>query len=345
MKTYFWKKYRIKNPGLALSVLNNKTKFYKPLLLMLPSIFTVLLFTLIPFLLVLIKSFQIQVGFTKGVYTLGFGNYAKIFETTSFAVAVRNSLMYAILSIPISLGISLLISSAIVQIAKKWAQSFWQTIFFLPYVTSAIAVSMAFSVMFDQQDGIVNRILLKWGWIKAPIQFLTNSTLGSWNSFWIILVRGIWGSLAFQILILTTAMLSVNQDLYKSASIDGASSTKQFYTITLPSIRKTISFLFTMGLIGGIKTFPLALFNNSPEKAMSAQGATLILYIFNFTSKGNFAVAGAASVILFVIGLAFSKSVRQITSWIYLASVKVGERNVVNKIESKTLSRKPIFKI
>ncbi|TPR54648.1 carbohydrate ABC transporter permease [Metamycoplasma neophronis] len=345
MKTYFWKKYRIKNPGLALSVLNNKTKFYKPLLMMLPSIITILLFTLIPFLLVLIKSFQMKMGFAQGVYTVGFGNYTRIFTSSVFGVALRNSLVYAILSIPISLGISLLISSAIVQLVKKWSRGFWQTVFFLPYVTSAIAVSMAFSVMFDQTDGLINKFLLNWKIIDTPIQFLSNTTPGNWNAFWIILIRGVWGSLAFQILILTTAMLSVNQDLYKAASIDGASTNKQFYRITLPSITKTISFLFTMGLIGGIKTFPLALFNNSASSAMQNQGATLILYIFNYTSQGRFDIAAAASVILFVIGLIFSKSVRKIASLIYIASVKTGEKNVINKIENKTLKRKPVFKI
>ncbi len=343
MKIYFWKKYRIVNTGSSLSVLNTRTKFWKPFLLMLPSILTILLLTVIPFILVIYTSITPRVGFHANDIKFGIDHYKSIFHDEQFKIAIRNSLVYAILSLPISLVISLLISSAISQVIKKWARGFWQTVFFLPYVTSAIAVSMAFAYIFKTQGGMINDILLRLKLVSRPIRFLDDTSNGSWNSFWIILIRGIWGSLAFQILILTTAMLSVNQDLYKSASIDGASPTKQFFTITLPTISKTITFLFTMGIIGGIKTFPLALFNNSSDNAMQYNGQSLMLYIFHFTKGSDFGRAGASSVVLFVLGIIISFGLRKIVFTLFRLGNKLGEKSVINRIENSSLTRKALF--
>ncbi|AXE60559.1 sugar ABC transporter permease [[Mycoplasma] phocae] len=344
MKTYFWRKYRLKNTGLALSVLNSRISFWKPFLLMVPSLITILLLTVIPFILVIIGSFRVQVGFTRNAVIFGFGNFQKLFTDNTFIIAIRNSLVFALVALPISLSISLLISSAISQVIKKWARGFWQTVFFLPYVTSAIAVSLAFAFIFKSQGGLINKILLDLGLTKNPINFLDDGSSGSWNAFFVILIRGIWGNLAFQVLLLTTAMLSVNQDLYKSASIDGASSTKQFFTITLPAISKTISFLFTIGIIGGIKVFPLALFNNDPAQALQYNGQSIILYIFNY-ARLDFARAGAASIILFLMGFALSFGLRKLVFVTFRVTRKLGEKNVVNKIKNASIVRKSLFKI
>jgi ABC transport permease protein len=140
-------------------------------------------------------------------------------------------------------------------------------------------------------------------------------------------------------------MLSVDQQLYKAAAIDGASKGKQFFSVTLPSIRKTVSFLVTMGLINGIKVFPLALFNNDPNAAALNGGSSLMLMVYKFVNEGNFALAGAASITLFVIGVVVSYSLRKIVALTFKASLKIGEMNVLNKIESTSFKPKALFKI
>ncbi|TPE58040.1 sugar ABC transporter permease [[Mycoplasma] falconis] len=344
MWEYFRRKYRIKKTGDALSALNQKTAFWKPFLLMLPSLITITLMTIIPFILVIIWSFKVENGPRASQFVIGFNNYAKIFNDDKYIVGIRNSFIYALLSLPMSLAISILISTAITMVVKKWARSFWQTVFFLPYVTSAIAVSLTFAYIFQPEhgDGLINSILGKHG--SNAIKFL-NGGPTSWSAFIVILTRGIWGSLAFQILILTTAMLSVNQNLYKSASIDGASQRKQFFTITLPSIQRTISFLFTMGIIGGIKVFPLAIFGNNAKAAVINGGSSLMLYVYYLTSDSKFNTAAAASIMLFIFGVALSFVMRKLAALTYKGVIKIGERNVLNKIENKTLKRTISFKI
>lgn len=316
---------------------------------MLPSILTIFLFTFIPFIIVLANSFIVNTGFHADEIRPGFDNYKRIFELDMYKVGVRNSIIYAMTALPISLVISILVSVAITQIVKKWARGFWQTIFFLPYVTSAVAVSLSFFYLFKTSDstgpGILNLTLKSLGLIKEDIRFLDSGDIHSWKPLLVILIRGVWGNLAFQILILTTAMLSVDQQLYKAAAIDGASKGKQFFSVTLPSIRKTVSFLVTMGLINGIKVFPLALFNNDPNAAALNGGSSLMLMVYKFVNEGNFALAGAASITLFVIGVVVSYSLRKIVALTFKASLKIGEMNVLNKIESTSFKPKSLFKI
>ena len=346
MKTYFWKKYRINKEGTDLAILNKRTPYWKAFILLLPSLLTISLFTLIPFIIVLYNSFQVQSPTSHLVADTVFSidNYKSILTNPFFKVGVRNSIIYSIVALPISLFISVLISVAITMVVKKWARGFWQTVFFLPYVTSAVAVSLSFLYMFKSDGGIINGILLKLG-RKKPIQFLNSGLEDTWNAFWVILLRGIWGNLAFQILILTTAMLSVDKQLYKAGAIDGASKSKQFFAITLPSIKRTLSFLITMGLINGIKVFPLALFNNNPEDAINNGGSSIMLFVYRAVKAGKWYYSGAASVILFVIGVFVSFTLRKIVTLTFKLSVKLGENNVIRKIENSTLKTKTIFTV
>ncbi|ENY69845.1 carbohydrate ABC transporter permease [Mycoplasmopsis arginini] len=341
MNTYFWKKYRIKKTGEALSILNTRTPFWKPFVLMLPSIFVLLFMVIIPFIFVIIGSFRSQTTFTS--YGWSIDNYYElssksgrvgILNDPKFQVAIVNSLLYAVVALPIGLSISILISSAISMIVRKYARSFWQTVFFLPYMTGAVAISLTFTALFGKStEGAIFPLLYGSG--------------NRWNPFIVILIRGIWGGLAFQVLILTTAMLSVNPDLYKSSAIDGASSSKQFFKITLPSIQKTISFLFTIGIINGIKVFPLALYNNDASQAIAENGTTLLIYIFQsvrFAATG-FGRAMAASVFLFILGIFVSYTLKKSVSSIYKLKNKLGEKNVINKLKAEIQKRKISFKI
>ncbi|WP_330463163.1 carbohydrate ABC transporter permease [Metamycoplasma gateae] len=338
MNTYFWKKYRIKKTGEALSILNTRTPFWKPFLLMLPSLIVLLFMVIIPFIFVIIGSFRAPSSFRE--YGWSIDNYYKskgtvgILNDPKFHTAIINSLLYAVIALPIGLTISILISSAIATIIRKHARSFWQTVFFLPYMTGAVAVSLTFTALFGKSsEGALFPLLYGSG--------------SRWNPFIVILIRGVWGGLAFQVLILTTAMLSVNPDLYKSSAIDGASSSRQFFRITLPSIQKTISFLFTIGIINGIKVFPLALYNNDASQAIAEQGSTLLIYIFQavrFATAG-FGRAMAASVFLFILGVTISYSLKKSVSSIYKLKIKLGEKNVANKLKAEIQKRKISFKI
>ncbi|WP_235631832.1 carbohydrate ABC transporter permease [Mycoplasmopsis pullorum] len=349
IKNFFRSKFSITKKQSSLRIIDAKSPFWKPSLLILPSILIILLFTIIPFILTIFVAFERRVGPKAYDIVYSTQNFIDFLDAKTkiggeFYIALRNSFVYSVAALPISLTISILIASAIFHVINKYTRGFVQTVFFLPYVTNAIAVGLTFFYLFGgtepQEKGLVNLIFgtnLKW---------LKSGESDSWLPLVVILVRGVWGNLAFQILILTSAMLGVNKQLYKSASIDGAYKAKQFFFVTLPSIQKTISFLITVGLIGGIKVFPLAIFNNSAGAAVQNGGGSIMLLIYKYiTVDKSFERAAALSVYLVIIGITVSYTLRKFVALMFTLKEKKGEKNVYSKIANKTNVLKTKFKI
>ncbi|UWD34179.1 carbohydrate ABC transporter permease [Mesomycoplasma molare] len=331
INTYFLSK-KIKVKKHELGILEKKVSFWKPFLLLFPSLIIIILFTIIPFIYASIQSVTYLPDPNDATTVeYGIGSFKDVLSETAFQIGIRNSLIYAIASLPITLIIAILISSAIASLYRKWAKGFWQTVFFLPYVTSAIAISIAFAYIFDTEFGIINKIF------NINTKWLDSGQSDSYLAIFVMLIYGVWKNLAFQILIITTAMLAVDKTLYKAASIDGASKVKQFFRITLPSITKTLNFLITIGIIGGIKVFPIAIFNNDLNAANTNGGSTIILYIYGAVKQGNYSLAGAATIILFILGIALSTFLKQTIKISLMIMNKLGEKHVLNTIKATKL--------
>ncbi|ATP59888.1 sn-glycerol-3-phosphate transport system permease protein ugpA [Mesomycoplasma dispar] len=329
----FFYRRRIRKTNLELGILDQKQPFWKPFLALLPSILVIFLFTFLPFLYSVSKSLSIEINHNiAGNTRFGFDNFIDLITIdTNFHIAIRNSVIYSIVALPIGLIISLIIASTIASLHRKYARGFWQTVFFLPYVTSGIAVSVAFAYIFDSETGFINKLF------GISTRWLNSGNPSSLNALFVVLISGVWRSLAFEVLILTTAMLSVNPTLYKAAAIDGASPVRQFFKITLPSVSRTINFLITIGIIGGIKVFPIGIFPNETE-AISNGGSTLLIYIYkNVRGTPNFAQAGALTIYLFVFGVALSIVVKKFLSTIFLLADKISEKNVYYKIKNSQI--------
>ncbi|NQZ29526.1 MAG: sugar ABC transporter permease [Mycoplasmatales bacterium] len=315
---------------IDLATVNKKTPWWKPLLLMMPALLIVILFTVIPFLAAATDAFQAPADKHKPLERVAsLDQFKFMMRDPAFHDALYNSLMYALISIPIIMILSLVISAAVSNVIRKRLRGFWQTLFFLPYVTSAIAIGLAFAYLFDADTGLLNKITgHRVPWLTDPNG---HSALGA------MLIYGVWRGIAFNVLIFTSAMLSVDKKLYKAASIDGASPIKQFFSITLPSISKTTTFLLTMGIIGAIKVFPLALFKNDAQAALDNKGSTLLIYIYaKIQVSHNYMLAGAASVTLLIISIIFSASIRGGVSMVVKAITNIREKYVENKIKNST---------
>ena len=324
-----------KTESLAGSVVDKRVPVFKPLILLLPAIFVLTLFTIIPFFL------NIKYAFTyekspghPSTTTFTMDGFKNVFESPTFGVAVRNSIMYGLIVLPFVMAISLIISSCIATAYRKWARGIWQTIFFLPYITNIVAVSLSF-IQFFSTFGMFNSMF------HIQVSWLETGDIYSFRPLLPMIIQGVWSGLAFNILISTTAMLSVDKNLYKSASIDGIGGIKQFFHITLPSIKSTTTFLITMGIIGGIKVFPLALFNNKPSDAISNGASTLMLFIYERTNVGSGAVqvASAAAICLFIIGILYSTLIRGGFGTIMKVSKNYKKNYVWNKIKNSEVMK------
>lgn len=228
-----------------------------------------------------------------------------VYESNFVTYAIPNTIIIVFVTVPLSIFISLMISVLLNKI--KWFQKIYQTVFFLPYVTNAIAVGMVFSVLFDRY-GLINYV------------FHTNITWiygAEWKDAMVPLVMYIvWGSLPFKILILLSGLQNVDKQYYDAAKIDSAPSWKVLWRITVPSLWPQILYLMVTSFIGAFKEYTAVkgLFNNPGTTPGKYELYTMVYYIYDNLNTHT-ARAAAAAVILFLMILAFTFLQLGINKW------------------------------
>ncbi len=275
---------------------------YLAWLYLLPAMLFLLVFLVYPLIDVLIYSFEENFNSASQTYTgVGLFNYGYVLNDPYFLQAVKNTMILVFITVPLSTLISLLISVALSSI--KPLQRLFQTVYFLPYVTNTLAVGLVFMIIFKPTDfspGLANMLLGAFG--LGPIDFINGPYAAK---MFVLCLYTIWTVMPFKILILTTALLSVNRDYYNSAKIDGTSKFRTFYKITLPMISPTLFYLVITGFIGAFKAYndAVALFGVNLNVA---EMNTIVGYIYDmlYSEGGGYpSYASAAAIILFVIVL------------------------------------------
>ena len=271
-------------------------------LYLLPAIAFLGVFMVYPLMDVLIYSFEEGYNFASQTY-LGIGsyNYQYVLHDPYFLQALKNTFILVLITVPISTGIALLISVGLSSIRKL--RDLYQTIFFLPYVTNTLAVGLVFMILFKQTpytDGLANLLL---SWFRAgPIDFIDGPY---WAKMFVLCFYTVWIVMPFKILILTSALASVDQAYYNAARVDGTSKWRIFIKITLPMISPTLFYLIITGFIGAFKAYSdaVALFGIDLN---AAEMNTIVGYIYDMlygNSGGYPSYAAAAAIILFTIVL------------------------------------------
>ena len=274
----------------------------KAWLYLLPAILFLGAFMVYPLIDVFIYSFEEGYNFASQTsYGVGLYNYSYILHDTYFLQAVKNTFILVIITVPLSTGLALIISLALNSIKKL--KDLFQTIYFLPYVTNTLAVGLVFMILFKKtaySDGLVNLLLNSLGY--SSIDFIEGPYAAK---MFVLCFYTIWVVLPFKILILTSALASVNEDYYKAAKIDGTSKFRIFTKITLPMISPMIFYLIITGFIGAFKAYSdvVAIFGSDLN---TAGMNTIVGYIYDMlygNSGGYPSFASAAAIILFIIVL------------------------------------------
>ena len=253
----------------------------------------------------------------------GFGNYSLIFNPNNpFRKYLFNTMIIVFISVPLSIILSLLIAVALNSV--KSLQKVFQTIFFLPYVTNTIAIGMVFSVMFESNQGLINAIIRMFGgtginWLGGNndypwlFEFTKNNAIFNaqyWTSLIVLLVYITWNSLPFKILILLSALQSVDKQYYQAAQIDGTSKIRTFMKVTVPLLSPQIFYLLITSYIGAFKEYTsvVAIFGKNAESVGQRRNmATVVWYIYDKLKEGGDAgAASAGAVILFLIIMLFT---------------------------------------
>ena len=279
----------------------NKNKA-KGWLYLLPAIAFLGVFMVYPLIDVVVYAFEEGFNFASQTYKgVGWYNFSYVLHDPYFLQAVKNTFILVIITVPLSTGFALLISLGLNSI--KPLKNFFQTVYFLPYVTNTLAVGLVFMILFKKTaytDGLVNLIINWFGaesidWIDGPY----------WAKMFVMCFYTIWVVMPFKILILTSALASVNQDYYKAAKIDGTSKSRIFFRITLPMISPMIFYLVITGFIGAFKAYSdeVAIFGTDLNVAGMN---TIVGYVYDMLygdSGGYPSYASAAALILFLIVL------------------------------------------
>ena len=286
----------------------------KAWLYLLPAILFLGVFMVYPLVDVCFYSLEENYHSISQTYTgVGLGNFGHVLSDPFFIQALKNTLILVVITVPVSTGISLLIALGLSSI--KALKKAFQTIYFLPYVTNTLAVGLVFMILFartEYTDGLINALIQAMGY--EMVDFINGPY---WAKMMVTCLYTVWIVMPFKILILTSALASVNQDYYKAAKVDGASSGRIFRKITLPMISPMVFYLIITGFIGAFKAYSdeVALFGTN----LNAAGMnTIVGYVYDMLygdSGGYPSYAAAAALILFAIvftityiNLTFSKN-------------------------------------
>ena len=286
-----------------------------------PAIVLLLIFTGWPIVntvrMAFLENYSTMKELGGATFEVGLGNFIHVLQYDHFLTCLKNTIILCVPTVLISTILALVIAVSLNSI--KFLNRFLQTIFFLPYVTNAIAIGMVFAAMFNivgsfhgtenqiiQTAGIINNVLGVFGiepinWINAGSEYWANIT--------VMIVYIVWNALPFKILILLGGLQSVNKQYYEAAKIDSTPKIRVFTRITVPLLSPMITYVTITGFIGGFKEYSsiVGIFGDGmgPPGNKGALN-TMVGFIYDHISNHQ-GRASAAALILFAIILVITR--------------------------------------
>lgn len=271
-----------------------------------PALITYILLIAFPFFLTLILSFT-EFNFLKvrdiaklGKYIdwIGFDNFKDAFTDRRFIAGIQNTFVYAFTTVPASIVLGIVL--AYVLNGKVFFKKVLRLAFFIPYISSIVALGAVFKFLF-REDGLVNNALSSLGWITEPLKWTVEPSLSKIP----IILLVTWTSLGYVLIIYMAALQNVPRSLYEAATIDGASGFQQFMKITIPMVSPTTFYLVIVRLIAIFKIFGSV--NVFTMGSSIASNTSIVQEIYSTAfSMYQHGYASAQSVLLLIIILFFT---------------------------------------
>lgn len=260
-----------------------------------PTLFAFLSLTAVPFVISILLSF-VDWNFFSGIEKIkwvGLQHFVEMWEDDKFVQGLKNTFYYVIGIVPLSIIVSLVF--AYCMNGRIFGKKALRMMFFIPYISSVVAVGAVFKFLF-REEGIVNNVLLDLGLISEPLKWTIKKELSKIP----IILLSIWCSIGYQLILFTAAMQNVPTSLYEAARIDGANGFKQFTKITLPMISPTIFYLVITRMMAVFKIFGSIDIFTAGTSIKSNISVVVRIYGQAFGDY-NFGYASAMSMILFGI--------------------------------------------
>lgn len=280
-------------------MIKSKTRLGKiaPYLVLLPAVLYMILFIGYPLVYNLILSFQ-NVSLsnlnTGDISFLGLENYRNVLNNATFWIALRNTFTYTILSIifqfTIGFGLAIFFSK------RFKGNELMRGMIMVAWLIPLTVTALLFRFMLGSESGIMNQLLLTIGMIDHPIQFLSSTTL----SLYSIIFANIWVGIPFNMLLISTGLSNLPNDIYESASLDGATAFQKFFHITLPLMKPVLLIVIMQGFIYTFKVFDLVFVMTGGGPINSTEVLSTFAYRQSF-GDFQFSLGATTSNILFII--------------------------------------------
>lgn len=240
-----------------------------------PTALGLILLNIWPAIQTAILSFQKTVGFGDTEW-VGLRNYQKMFADGEVFQSLLNTLIYAVVSIPSIVVLSLLV--AVLMNRKVKGLSIYRTIYFLPVVAAPSAVAMIWRWMFNNDYGLINNMLAKIV-LDGPA-WLTDPSIAIYS----IIIVGVWSAIGYNMVLLLAGLQEIPKDYYEAAEIDGASPIQQFFNITLPLVTPTLFFVVVTTVINAFQVFDVIFMMITPNSTamFKSQSLTYLFYKHSF---------------------------------------------------------------
>lgn len=271
-----------------------------------PAMFLLVAFLLVPILYTVRYSlFQYKIIRPEGMTFIGLGNYIRLFGDEKFWLALKNTVYFTVLVVPLqcvmALALAMLVSS------RFRGVSIFRTMYFSPQLTSMVVISILWTVLYNANPntGLINSLLVNLG--LQPVNFLTNAKTAM-NS---IVFMSAWQGAGYQMMIFLAGLQGIPRDQYEAASVDGATKLQQFWFITLPGLKGTIKYVVMITMIQAMKLFtqPYVMTQGGPKNSTR----TLVYYIYTQGfQQGNFGYACAIAAVFFLIVVVMSLSMKKL---------------------------------
>ena len=271
---------------------------------LIPFFVVFVIFQLIPLITTIYNSFfeNYMSGLTQvGPNFIGFENFAKLFQSGDLMKYFNNTMIMWILGAVPQIIVSLLLAAWFTDPSLRLkCQQFFKTVIYLPNLIMAAAFAMLFFALFAD-SGPINSMLMQIGIISEPYKFMSHV----WT------VRGL---IAFMNFLMWFGMMGIDPALFEAAEVDGATSGQVFWKITLPLLRPILVYVIITSLIGGLQMFdvPQILTNGSGDPMRTSM--TLIMYLNKHLFSKNYGMAGALSVMMFILTGVLSLIVYKMTA-------------------------------
>lgn len=261
-----------------------------------PSLVLLTLFCVVPLVMAFVLSlFDVNMTMSKFAF-VGFGNFIEAFADKRFLNSLKVTAVFTLVELPVQVFVSMIIAAFLTKNTLR--NKFYRAVYFLPVICSATAIGIMWKMILNANIGFIPYVLRMLG--MGRINFLNTPKL----TIYVVAFISIWRSFGISAIIYVTAIQQIDASLYEASEIDGAGKVRQFFAITVPSIRPTFWYILMTRFAGALQIFDIIYTTTNGGPNYTTESTVSYIYTRAFTSAGRMGYASALSVVLFGVIMA-----------------------------------------